>query len=94
MAEACEVTCDDVAGSGALFLALPTPLLERILGDHCNARTVAQVAAVCRALHAFAGSDGLWLRMCQRAFQATDPRLWLVEAGSSASAHSRLSSFR
>ena len=94
MADGSEVTSDAVAGSGPLFLALPTPLLERILGDHCTARTIAQVALVCRTLHTFTGSDGLWLRMCQHAFQATDPRLWFEEAGSSSSVHSRLSSFR
>ena len=57
--------------------------MERIIGDHCDVRTIGgSIPAVCKGLRDFADGDGLWLRVCQRSFTATDPTLWISDEAS------------
>lgn len=57
------------------ILELPDVLLERVLYI-CDIQTIATTAFVCKSLQRVAASESLWLRICQREFDATDPRRW------------------
>jgi len=61
----------------ALLLGLPTDAMEAIL-LRLRPHDIVNCARVCHALRRAAHSEGLWQTICERQFDETCPRAWLV----------------